>query len=77
MRIVPRLMLLLFCTLAVAGFSSAAGAQQQAAVTGPVVQVPETSFDFGEVVEGKDYVHDFIIKNVGTAPLEIKKVLAS
>ncbi len=41
----------------------------------PAAQVVESSFDFGEVHEGKDYVHDFRIKNVGTAELSIKKVL--
>ena len=42
---------------------------------GPVVQLAKTSFNFGEVSEGKDYVHDFKIKNVGKAELQIKKVL--
>jgi hypothetical protein len=41
----------------------------------PAVEVPETFFDFGEVVDGNDYVHAFVIRNTGTGVLEIKKVL--
>jgi hypothetical protein len=46
------------------------------ATTGtPVVEIPETIFDFGEVKDGNDYVHAFMIRNTGTGVLEIKKVL--
>lgn len=48
---------------------------QAAPASGPVAQIPEMSFDFGSIMEGNEYVHDFKIKNVGTAPLEIKKVV--
>jgi hypothetical protein len=41
----------------------------------PAVEIPETIFDFGEVKDGNDYVHAFIIRNTGTGVLEIKKVL--
>jgi hypothetical protein len=41
----------------------------------PVVQVPETSYDFGIMSEDKDFVHKFRIKNVGASELKIKKVL--
>ena len=41
----------------------------------PLLIVPESTFDFGEVREEKEYVHAFIIKNVGTGVLEIKKVV--
>jgi hypothetical protein len=41
----------------------------------PIVQVPETSFDFGIMREDKDFVHKFRIKNVGTAELIIKKII--
>jgi len=40
----------------------------------PALAVPEGEFNFGEVSEGKEYVHDFVIKNGGTGILEIKKV---
>ncbi len=78
MKTVFRFAFLLFFTLALAGIAGVAQAQQAApAASGPVVQVPETSFNFGEVNDGADYVHDFKIKNVGNAALEIKKVLPS
>ncbi len=40
----------------------------------PAVATPEAEFNFGEVSEGKEYVHDFVIKNGGTGILQIKKV---
>jgi len=40
----------------------------------PALAVSEAEFNFGEVSEGKEYVHDFVIKNGGTGILEIKKV---
>jgi hypothetical protein len=45
------------------------------AVSGPSVVVPVTSFNFGEILDGGEYVHDFTVKNAGTAALEIKKVM--
>ena len=42
---------------------------------GPVAEVPEKSFDFGTMREDRDYSHTFIIKNVGTSELVIKKIL--
>lgn len=44
-------------------------------ITGPSAEVPVTSYNFGSVHEGKDYVYDFKVRNAGTATLEIKKVL--
>ena len=43
--------------------------------TGPAAEVPEKSFDFGTMNEDRDYSHAFIVKNVGTSELTIKKVL--
>jgi hypothetical protein len=40
----------------------------------PALEVPEWYFDFGEVKEGTDYLHAFVIRNKGTGVLEIKKV---
>jgi hypothetical protein len=55
----------------------AAQASSQAPATQgtPVAVITETEFDFGEVSEGNDYVHDFKIANKGDAVLEIIKVL--
>ncbi len=41
----------------------------------PVVQIPETSHDFGTVTEDKTLVHKFSIRNVGKSELRIKKVM--
>ncbi len=41
----------------------------------PVAVVAETEFDFGEVAEGNEYVHDFKIANKGDGALQILKVL--
>lgn len=38
------------------------------------IELPEKEFNFGEVLEGEQIVHTFIVKNKGTAPLEIKRV---
>jgi hypothetical protein len=78
---VLRCFLVLFCVLA---FANSPRAQAQAPapagvapeqVSGPKAEIPEMSFDFGELSDSGDYAHAFIVKNVGTAPLEIKKVL--
>ncbi len=52
--------------------TTSALAQQR---TGPAAEVPEKSFDFGIMNEDKNYSHAFIIKNVGTSELTIKKVI--
>jgi hypothetical protein len=40
----------------------------------PVIQIPEATFDFGEVPEGGEVVHDYKIKNTGKAELQIERV---
>jgi hypothetical protein len=81
-----RLAVPLFCfflfasTLAYSGDAASVTSQKGTAVAeatagAPVAEVPETVFDFGEVREGNEYVHAFKIRNIGTAVLEIKKVL--
>jgi len=40
----------------------------------PALDVPEWYFNFGEVKEGTEYLHAFVIRNAGTGVLEIKKV---
>lgn len=40
----------------------------------PALVVPEYYYNFGEVEEGAEYLHAFVIKNKGTGVLEIKKV---
>ena len=41
----------------------------------PTAEVSETVFDFGVVSEGKDYLHDFKIRNTGKGVLVIRKIL--
>jgi len=45
-----------------------------AAPRGPKAQVPETTFDFGEIFEDREWTHTFVIKNAGDALLEIKDI---
>jgi len=44
------------------------------ATLGPKAQVPETTFDFGEIFEDRELTHTFVIKNIGDALLEIKDI---
>ena len=44
------------------------------ATIGPKAQVPETTFDFGEIFEDRELTHTFVIKNIGDALLEIKNI---
>ena len=41
---------------------------------GPKAQVPETTYDFGEIFEDRPLSHTFTIKNIGDALLEIKNI---
>ena len=40
----------------------------------PSIHVGETTFDFGEVMEGTDVEHDYIVRNTGTGVLGIERV---
>jgi hypothetical protein len=40
----------------------------------PLLQVPEATHDFGEVLEGGEVAHDFKIKNTGKGELQIEQV---
>ena len=63
--------LLLLLILATAAAASTAGPGQSAV---PRTELPQATFAFGKVVEGATVVHEFTIRNVGDAPLHIKKV---
>ena len=45
-----------------------------AAAAAPHAAVPETAFDFGKITEDRPLTHTFVIKNTGTAPLDIEDV---
>jgi len=40
----------------------------------PAIVLEKSSFDFGNEFEGNEVIHDFVIKNSGTADLEITNV---
>jgi len=82
MRIVRFVIVLLFvfvlapanCPSAFAQDSAGSGAGIESS-SGPLAEVPERLYDFGDMSQGKEYVHNFVVRNIGTAPLEIKKVI--
>jgi hypothetical protein len=43
----------------------------------PQIQVTEPNHDFGKIQSGEQRTHEFVIANVGTAPLEITQVRTS
>lgn len=49
-------------------------AQAQAPREGPVIEIAEPTYDFGEAMEDAEISHDFIVKNTGKAVLQIEKV---
>lgn len=48
-----------------------------AAFAAPELTVDQGSFNFGTITQGKKVPHDFIIKNSGDAPLQIKNLSAA
>jgi len=62
---------LAFCVLFSA--TGSFGAQDKT-LQSPTAFLPETQYAFAPVLEGAEVMHDFILQNKGTAPLEIKKV---
>jgi hypothetical protein len=40
----------------------------------PVAFFPETTFNFPPVLEGAEVSHDFVVRNTGSAVLEISRV---
>ncbi len=59
---------LLFCTSA--SFSLA----EDAVSEGPAAFFPEPRFTFKATLEGTEILHDFVVMNKGTSPLDIQKV---
>jgi hypothetical protein len=51
-----------------------AGAGAVLAAEAPVAAVPEPVHEFAPVLDGDEVVHDFVIRNTGTATLEIPKI---
>ena len=40
----------------------------------PIAYIPESGYEFADVVEGSTVLHEFIIQNKGGAELKIEKV---
>jgi len=47
---------------------------QSSARTAPRAVFPELSYSFGEVFEGNEVKHDFVVENQGNAPLVVKNI---
>jgi hypothetical protein len=62
----------LICLLLVLAFSGLTSAAAQ-----PRIACDETTFNFGSIYQEESVTHEFIIRNLGDAPLEIKKVTSS
>lgn len=59
----------LACLIAVA-----AGASNTAPENGPKAEAAQSTFQFDPILEGEEVVHDFILRNTGTAELVIENV---
>lgn len=42
-----------------------------------IIKLPETSFDFGKIPQGKPVTHNFTVENIGKDTLKIENVQAS
>lgn len=76
----PKVALVWFaCVLVATATGCSKGAQQErvTAIDLPTLQVPEPSYDFGQVVEGGKLTHVFTLKNLGGGPLHIDQVRTS
>ena len=55
-------------------FATGSFGAQDKNLLSPTAFLPETQYAFTPVLEGAEVLHDFILQNKGTAPLEVKKV---
>ena len=55
-------------------FTSMAFGVENAPATFPKALVPQPHYEFDAVVDGTEVIHDYIIRNKGTALLEVQKV---
>ena len=46
----------------------------QVSLKRPLAHLPALRYEFASVMEGRKVVHDFVVQNKGSAPLEIQKV---
>ena len=57
-----------------AGKGEETSSEAQTSTPQPRIQIDQAVVDLGEIREGKPLVHDFVVKNVGDAPLHIRSV---
>lgn len=56
-------------------FTSAIASSAEDVTQGqPAALVPADRYEFEPVLHGTEIMHDYVIQNTGTAPLEIKRV---
>lgn len=65
---------LLFAWICLLVSPSAGLADDRVLRKGPIAHVSEPNYTFPIVVDGMSVRHDFVIRNTGTATLEIEKV---
>ena len=58
-------------------FVLALAIQVQAQESGPVITFKENSKDFGDIVQGQQVAHTFVLTNTGKQPLIISNVAAT
>jgi hypothetical protein len=46
----------------------------QVSLKQPLAHFPAVRYEFAPVMEGREVIHDFVVQNKGSAPLEIQKV---
>ncbi len=57
-----------------AGKDEKTSSEVQTSTPQPRIQIDQAVVDLGEIREGEPLVHDFVVKNVGDAPLHIRDV---
>lgn len=65
-------------TLAVSFLSPGpARSQSSSKVDGPRMEIEPEEFDFGHVQQNEELVHEFVVRNVGSEDLEVRKIATS
>jgi hypothetical protein len=74
LAIKSKLAVLLICTLFALSALSVTSFAKEEAVQAPSLFFPAPKYEFEEVLEGDEVLHDFAIRNRGTAPLNLIRV---
>ena len=68
---IKKIVVFLALILLLSGIVYGAGEQTG---SGPLVTIADKNYKFDAVVEGREVVHAYVVKNPGTAPLHIERV---